>query len=363
MELTSTQLRISINANRIEGPYGGGNQFANTLEKHLCSQGHEVFRKLAPDLDVILILAAQKELRITSYDIEAIADYVMLNPNTIVVHRVNTCDEPRGADLGINRAVLQANRLADHTVFISSFVKELFRKHGIDLTKPHDVILNGADERTFEPRGRSEWQPRQRLRIATHHWSTNYLKGFDIYERLDQMLGVEPFRDLFEFTYIGNIPLGVSFQNTSVIPPLFGSDLAQALKKQHVYLTAVRHEPAGMHHIEGMRCGLPVLYLHSGALPEYCAPYGIGFTLVDFEKRLLEMRERYLDLQETVLDCPYTGSRMAAEYEALFQDLVAERRANPRPLPNRETLLRHRVRGYRRRLGVLRRKWLSVLAR
>ena len=51
------KLRISINARRIEGPYGGGNQFANTLEKYLRSKGHEVFRKLVPNLDLILIVS------------------------------------------------------------------------------------------------------------------------------------------------------------------------------------------------------------------------------------------------------------------------------------------------------------------
>jgi len=326
-------MRISINARSIEGPYGGGNQFANILEKYLRRKEHEVFRKLVTALDLILIVSSQPELRITAYDIDAISDYIALNPNTVVVHRVNTCDEQRGSNLGINEAVLRANEVADYTVFISSFVRDLFVDKGLDINKPNCVILNGADERIFSPSSRADWSPGQKLRIVTHHWSSNFMKGFDIYERLDQLLEIEPFANMFEFTYIGNVPIGVNFTNTKVIPPIAGTDLANILRQHHIYLTAARNEVAGMHHIEGMRCGLPVLYLHSGALPEYCAPYGIEFTLTNFEEKLLEMYKRYLELKEEVLKCPYTGTWMAAQYEEVFLQLVAERRANPRPGP------------------------------
>ena len=143
------KLRISINARKIEGPYGGGNQFANTLQKYLRSKGHEVYRRLVPDLDLILIISSQSESKITAYDVESVADYIALNPNTVVVHRVNSCDEQRGRDLGINKAMLKVNRVADYTVFISSFVRDLFARKGLDISKPNSVILNGADEEIF----------------------------------------------------------------------------------------------------------------------------------------------------------------------------------------------------------------------
>jgi glycosyltransferase involved in cell wall biosynthesis len=327
------KLRISINARKIDGPYGGGNQFANTLEKHLRNQGHEVLRKLVPNLDLILIVSSQSELRITAYGVDEIRDYISLNPNTMVVHRVNSCDEQRGNNLGINKAILWANQVADYTVFISSFVRDLFAHKGLDTGRPNCVILNGADEEVFHSSDRAEWSPGQKLRVVTHHWGSNFMKGFDIYERLDQLLEVEPFKEVFEFAYIGNIPVGVHFKNSNVITPTAGTDLANRLRQHHVYITAARNEAGGMHHVEGMRCGLPVLYLRSGALPEYCAPYGMEFTLVNLEKKLLKMREYYPDLRERVLGCSYAGTWMAAQYEELFLRLVTERRANPHPRP------------------------------
>ena len=136
-------MRISINTKKVEGPYGGGNQFANTLEKYLRGKGHAVFRKLVPNLDLILIAASQRELKITSYDVDSIFDYIALNPNTVVVQRVNSCDEQRGRDLGINEAMLRANQVADYTVFVSSFIRNLFARKGLDVSNPNSVILNG----------------------------------------------------------------------------------------------------------------------------------------------------------------------------------------------------------------------------
>ena len=343
-------MRISINANKIDGPYGGGNQFANALEKYLSAKGHEIFRTLVSNIDVILIVSSKTHPVTTSYTIEEISEYTKLNPNTIVVQRINTCDEQRGRDLGINRALLDANRLADYTVFVSSFIQELYKKHGMDMSKPYGIILNSADEEIFNPMGSAEWDGKEKLKIVTHHWSTNYMKGFDIYERLDQLLDISPFKDLFEFTYIGNIPLGVDFKNTQVIPPLYGPELASAIKQHHIYLTAARHEPGGNHYVEAMQCGLPVLFLRSGSLPEYCAPYGVEFTLVNFEEKLLEIREKYKELRQRVLKCPYSATRMTSQYEDLFKKLVIERRKNPRPAPSWNIKILYKIQSCQRKI-------------
>lgn len=327
------KLKISLNSKKIDGPYGGGNQFGVSLENYLKSKGHEVYRDLSVKVDLILIVASESHLRITAYDLEAIRDYILMNPQTVVVQRVNSCDEQRGSDLGINRAMLEANQIADSTIFISSFVRDLFVKKGLELRKSDRVILNGANEEFFNPQSRSGWNSTQKLRLVTHHWSSNYMKGFDIYERLDQLLAIEPFKSLFEFTYIGNIPVGVEFKNTKVIGPTSGHALANLLRQNHIYLTAARNEAAGMHHVEGVRCGLPVLFLNSGALPEYCGPYGLEFTLIDFEEKLQEMAKRYAEFREKVLACPYTSTWMAAQYEDNFLQLVAERRTHPRLEP------------------------------
>lgn len=324
---------ISINAKIIEGAWGGGNQFVKYLIQHLRKAGHEVIFSLkSPKIDLILMIHPNKYPKIRDFGINEIKSYLYCHHNTVLVQRVNTSDERKGSN-DENEMILEANRWADYTVFISTYLRDFYVHKGFDPNRLHQVILNGADEKIFNPAGRADWKPEEKLKIVTHHWSNNYMKGFDIYERLDLLLGTEPFCNLFEFTVIGNIPKGLNFNHTRTIPPISGQELAQVLKINHIYLTASRNEPAGMHHIEGMRCGLPVLYLNSGALPEYCSPFGIEFNLINFEKKLLEMRDRYLELRQKVLECPYTGKWMATQYEELFTRLVNERQANPLPDP------------------------------
>lgn len=323
-------MRISLNIRRMDGPYGGGNRFAEGLERHLREAGHEVLRKLTSGLDIILIVSSKPNPVTTAYTDEDVADYLARFPDAVVVHRVNTCDEPRGRDLGANRAMLRVNRVADHTVYVSEFVRQLFLGHGIDGGKPSSVILNAADETLFHGRGRAEWTPGEKLRLVTHHWSDNMLKGFDVYERFDRMLAEAPWRDQFEFTCVGNMPDGIELRNSRHVPVLDGPALGGELRSHHVYLTAARHEPGGNHYIEGMRCGLPVLYLESGSLPEYCGAYGLSFTLEDFADRLMEMRDRCLELRAAVLACPFGAKAMAESYVALFESLVNDRRVSPR---------------------------------
>jgi glycosyltransferase involved in cell wall biosynthesis len=322
-------MKIAFNIRKIEGPYGGANQFANVLERYLIELGHEVSRKLQPKLDLILIVSSQKHPKTTTFDVHDIQEYIALHPSTGVVHRVNSLDEQRGADLGINKAILEANRLADHTVYVSQFVKTLFENQGIDLSKPSSVILNGSDEGIFNSEGRLPWQPDEKMRIVTHHWSSNYLKGFDIYERLDQLLGIMPYKDLFEFYFIGNLPLGLKFYYSQSLPPAWGKDLGSLLRSMHIYLSAARNEASGQHHIEGMCCGLPVMYLNSGALPEYCQGFGVEFNLVNFEEKLNEIRSKYAQIYPAVLKCPYSGEKMALNYESLFQNAILEKRKHP----------------------------------
>ncbi|MBI4710474.1 MAG: hypothetical protein HY759_05170, partial [Nitrospirae bacterium] len=221
--------------------------------------------------------------------------------------------------------------------------KGLFAKKGFNASRPNSVILTGADEKVFNPDNRAEWKQGEKLRIVTHHWSSNFMKGYDIYERLDLLLSSEPYRSLFEFTIIGNVPTGMNFKNTRVVKPLAGLELAHAIKHNHIYLSAARNEPAGNHYIEGMRCGLPALFLDSGSLPEYCAPYGIEFNLINFEKKLLKMKEAYLLLRGKVLECPYTGSRMSGQYESIVKTLFEQRQQNPRAEPGVGVIIRQKL--------------------
>ena len=48
-----------------------------------------------------------------------------------------------------------------------------------------------------------------------------------------------------------------------------------------------------MHHIEGIMCGLPIIYRESGALPEYCKSYGVAFKERNFLPALKKIMNGY----------------------------------------------------------------------
>ncbi len=318
-------MKVALGVRRREGPWGGGNQFANAIADFLQDRGVTVERDLsARDLDLILLTEPRRASASSAFNDVDILRYLAVNPRALVVHRINECDERKGTK-HVNRRLELANGCADATVFISEWLADLFARRGRPFADVH-VIRNGGDPHVFKPSG-VVWDGREPLRVVTHHWSDHWMKGFDVYRHFDEMLGQETFAKQFRFTYIGKLPVGFSFRHTDVLAPRHGTALGAALAGHHVYLTASQNEPAGMHHIEGALCGLPILYRMSGALPEYCDRFGVGFDAATFEAALTKMRGCYGALKARMSEYPYTADRMCESYLTLFQDLLSRRDA------------------------------------
>jgi glycosyltransferase involved in cell wall biosynthesis len=246
-----------------------------------------------------------------------------VNPFATVIHRVNECDERKGTT-GVNARLRQANTCAHHTVFISAWLRDLHLAQGMN-PRSHSVIHNGADTWTFHPRGYLPWRGQGPMRLVTHQWDPNPYKGADIYLQVDRLLADPRFRSTLDFTFIGNPPNGVTLRHATMLPPMHGQELADTIRSHHVYLTGSQNEPAGMSHIEGACCGLPLLFRKSGALPEYCADYGLGFTGPDIEQVVAAMAKTYQVWIERIRSYPFTAERMCARYMELFQKLLAQR--------------------------------------
>lgn len=337
-------MKVAIGYHLQDGPWGGGNQFAHSLAEALQGRGYAVrFDLTDSDIDIIVLTDPRARSSNVSFAAGAVLRYLLLkNPRALVVHRINECDERKGTR-SMNRMLRQANYCADHTVFIASWLQDLnvWRRD-----TPASVILNGADGRVFNPACYTRWDGQAPLRLVTHHWGGNRMKGFDIYETLDRMLAKDEWKKRIAFTYIGNLPAGFSFANARYLPPLQGAALARELASHHVYVTASVNEPAGMHHIEGAMCGLPLLYRRSGALPEYCAGFGIGFYDTDFTTALRQMLEQYGSHVENMAGYTHTAERMSKEYIALFDQMLAQRNAIlevRRPWRNPWLMLRNQV--------------------
>ena len=296
--------------------------FANSLKAFLEDKGITVINHLDDnDIDIILHI----NITFTSaYSFYAAYLYKIDHPNTLIVHRMNDSGMHRSNAL-MTRLMITCCGYSDYLVYISEWLRNLMQPR-LSSEKPSTVIYNGADSGIFNQFHNKGWDGRSKLKIVTHHWSSNYLKGHEIYEYLDELLDQEPFRQRYEFTYIGNHPEGLKYRNTRLIPPLNKFELADELKKHNVYLTGARNEAAGMHHIEGALCGLPILYVNSGGVPEYCGEYGIEICKENLQEALKQIRSEYGRYREKIKSYGNTACAMGGNYLKLFGELFLKRR-------------------------------------
>lgn len=305
-----------------DGSYGGGNQFAACLDDFLISHGIEVVYELdRQDIDMILLADPRVQSASAAFGPLEIIRYIRsINNNALVVHRINECDERKGTK-SVNRQIINANAFCDYTVYIGTWLIDLFLSCGLKTSGRHCVIKNGGDRDIFIFQKKA--LPREgKIKIVTHHWSNNLMKGWDVYRKLDRMLNDENFSSRFEFHYIGNAPGIVKTRNVIYHSACSGKRLAAELGDKHIYLTASINEPAGMHHVEGALCGLPLLYRESGALPEYCRGFGVSFNGPDdFAPALEKIIASYETHASRMADYPNTAEKMCLQYLDLFKNL------------------------------------------
>ena len=315
-------MKISIGTKIKDGPWGGGNLFAINLKQHLINKGHIVIHDLKDrDIDLVLITEPRKTSEssaFTNFDVLNYLSYI--NRDTLVSHRINECDERKGTKY-VNKYIINANKVSDSTIYVSSWIKDIYINQGID-DKQNKVILSGSDSSIFNRNNFKKWNKNEKFKIVTHHWGANWMKGFDIYEKIDNLLDNSYWSNLIEFTYIGNTPKDFKFKNANVVSPKAGFELANEIKKNNLYITGSLNEPSGNHHIEGAQCGLPVMYVESGGIPEYCEGFGNSFSLKNLEDKLLESMNNYEDLYENMKNYKLNSEKMSEEYEEFFLQML-----------------------------------------
>ena len=120
-------MKISIGSKIVQGPWGGGNLFAINLSNFLLEKGHEVSYDLSnPDLDLILLTDPRSRSESSStFNHKEIEKYKKhINPNVAVVQRINECDERKNTNF-VNKYLIEANKISDYTVFVSTWLKNL----------------------------------------------------------------------------------------------------------------------------------------------------------------------------------------------------------------------------------------------
>jgi len=151
--------------------------------------------------------------------------------------------------------LLQCSRYNTKTIFVSKWMQRYFNSKGWACQDQH-VLINGVDDCFFDVSKNRKIEKNEKISIVTHHWSNNFLKGFDVYDFIDYLTTKD---DRFSFTYVGR-ERG-NFSNCRVIPPIYGKDLAEELSRHDVYVSGSRNDPGPNHILESIAVGLPT-YSH-----------------------------------------------------------------------------------------------------
>lgn len=310
---------VSINFRPIDGSYGGMNLFVQQISRWLVHRGYRVIYELRPDVDVVLIVHPWLT-HSDPYGFDELNTFKIKHPKVRVLLRVNECDKRKNTQ-HMDQWLAQWESVSDHTYFISRWLRDHHAENWFNIDRPHSCIYNGADPRIFHPIGSAEYKGDRPLRIVTHHWSDNPMKGYADYQRLDSMIANGVIKDV-EFLVIGRWPADIQWAATATHGPAHGVQLASLLRSCHVYFTGSRWEPCGMHHVEGIQCGLPVIYHHQGGgIVEHAKNYGISYT-DDLISAVEEMRRNYTHYRDKVLySTPLSGDEMCLRTIDIVQQL------------------------------------------
>ena len=155
-----------------------------------------------------------------------------------------------------------------------------------------------------------------------------------MYKKIDDLLSDNKFKNLFEFNFIGRTPDNLKFINSNIISPKSGAEISNEIKKNHFYITGSINEPSGNHHIEAAQCGLPILYIESGGITEYCEGYGINYTIDNLEDKLYYAKKNCEKYYEMLENYPRNADLMSEEFLVFFNELLS----------NKENLINNRMR-------------------
>lgn len=311
--------RIAINMPPIVSSWGGGNQWVRQMTDYLRRNGYAVRFDLEGDVDCI-ILAEPRETAPISFTVTDIQNYRRRHPQTKCLHRINENDHRKGTDF-MDKALAEANKVADYTVFISEWLRDYHAERWFNRSKAHTCIINGADTRVFHSKGSPAWGPGQTLRLVTHHWSDNWKKGFKVYQEIDELIATGKLPET-ELWIIGRWPAELTWKSARTFRPCQGPALANLLRQCHVYVTASLWEPGGMHFIEGAQCGLPLLYHEDGGgIVEVGRRFGIGFRENPLEA-IHAMKTDYPRLRQAVLEQAPSGETMSQAYLSVIEKML-----------------------------------------
>jgi len=297
----------------VKGPWGGGNRTLESLERILKERGHKITFDINSDYDIIYCHDPKPDGN-TGLRYEHLL-HVKNTRNIPIIQRVGDVFYHRGEQY--TQYLKETLKYSDIVTFISSWsAKFLDIEINNKTTFIHDLRPPSIFYRVKKVNKQSD-----KIRIFTHHWSNNSLKGLETYSFIDNIVGKKQYKDDFEFYYLGRVNKNFNPVNTTVIGPFDTEGVIDELDKADIYITASKFETGGNHLVEALARDIPVLY-HSdgGGICSLCKEFGYVFhnndellkLIEDFKSKKLKIKKKfsgtlenninkYIDLMEAMV--------------------------------------------------------------
>jgi glycosyltransferase involved in cell wall biosynthesis len=219
-----------------------------------------------------------------------------------------------------------AVKYADVLTTVSQYTANL-AKQDLSITKPIKVIYNGVNEQLFFPKKRNV---DKEIRVLfsgnlTRRKGAHLL--LPIIERLDKKIVIYYTSGLREQLKLVDHPRLRALGN---IPHEKMPELYQSMD---ILLFPTVREGFGLAAVEAMACGLPVVATNSSALPEIVTHEKGGVLCSSGDVEVFAnaiqtlasnsfLRKQMADFNRSEVEQRFTLSRMVAEYNALFEQLI-----------------------------------------
>jgi len=293
-------MKIYIAYETTNSPHGGGNQFLRALKEQF--KKYNLYIDSPIEADVILFNSHQ--------NYGAVLNLKSKFPDKCFIHRV---DGPMRlynnmSDTRDDIVYQLNNRVADGTVFQSTWSKVQNFELGMHQGKFSTVIQNSVDTAIFNSSGANK---REKTRLISTSFSPNYRKGHKYYQFLDEHLDFEK----YEYVFVGKSPIG--YTNIKMLGCLDSHGVANELKNSCMYITASENDPCSNSLLEAIACGLPILALNSGGHPEIVRNNN---SLFNNEEELLNKIGKLVNFNATVsID---TMEAVSQKYLNFFKEVL-----------------------------------------
>jgi glycosyltransferase involved in cell wall biosynthesis len=306
-------MKVYINRKPIIGPWGGGNRVVVGLSQRLVDEGHKVQYTLNSEDPPDIIFCMDPRPNNLHEWYQTFLHFKAFYGAKIIqrVGDVGTHGKPHLTSL-----VQDTVQMSDFLIFPSRWAKKIAKYDGNNYR-----IVENAPLKDFHDQKNTTKQSLDKVRLVTHHWSTNLKKGFDVYKHIDRNI----VDDNIHFTYIGATPRGFIFKNTNHIGPVGNpKQIAKLLSDNNVYLTASEEEAGANHILEGMAVGLPVLFHENGgSIVEYVNGAGISYaTKEEIPEALTALKNSLSVINDRVLDYNRSIDDVMDEYMEIIDNVV-----------------------------------------